>query len=216
MIDLETLGVRPGCVIASIGLVIFNEKENVFTQKFNINVCTQAGLRIEPQTMLWWMQQSNEAKAATFASTLRENLRTALEQLSTFLKSYDVKLVWSKPATFDIPILEYAYNSQGLPIPWGHRDIRCLRTLWAHYNLELLDFVGTPHDCLADAVNQVNCLRVIFNHVRQNNNKIEDYDELKKTLDASRLKIEELKQEIRGLEETILAQGIMLLKENQQ
>ena len=64
MIDIETLGTRAGCVVLSIGACEFSAKG--IGEQFYTAICPQScvdwGLKIEPRTTLWWMDQSQDAR----------------------------------------------------------------------------------------------------------------------------------------------------------
>mgnify|MGYP006408929027 CR=1 FL=1 len=66
MIDLETMGTRPDAPIISIGAVAFdaNGPLDSFYAGVNLGSSVNSGAKIDASTVLWWMQQSDEARAA--------------------------------------------------------------------------------------------------------------------------------------------------------
>ena len=89
MLDIETLGTTPGCVIASIGACTFApESGEVARQTFydliDIGDAVGAGLTIEYGTVLWWLRQSDEARAEITRQDARSPLKEALDNLSAW------------------------------------------------------------------------------------------------------------------------------------
>lgn len=67
MVDIETLGTKPGCVILSIGAVQFNPFSDELGQEFynNINAddAERKGFFKDARTVDWWSKQSPESRA---------------------------------------------------------------------------------------------------------------------------------------------------------
>ena len=112
MVDLETLGISPGCTILSIGAVVFNPVRSVLfgkneslTSEFycviNRQSCKEAGLFEESKTIAWWDAQSIESKKVLSQADSSEslNIHEALQEFNLFVKknggvwlNYDVVL----------------------------------------------------------------------------------------------------------------------------
>lgn len=136
MIDLETLGTRPGCVVLSIGAVAFDRQSGQLGPEFYIVVnrrsCVQKGLLEDPSTMAWWAKQSPDAqKVLRDAETAPNGLGGALVQFTAFLEKFGKKNLnpWGCGSDFDIAILAHCYHVVGYPLPWMYWNSRCLRTL---------------------------------------------------------------------------------------
>jgi hypothetical protein len=139
MIDLETMGLRLGCVIASIGAVAFDPYAdtiaygNGFYADVDMTDCQRLGLVFDASTVSWWLGQSNAARGFL----LRENRWTLAGALSTFRRWWveshgnENTCVWSHGATFDIPIMEHAFRACTLQAPWSYRNVRDTRTIYA-------------------------------------------------------------------------------------
>ncbi len=129
MIDIETLGVKPGCVVLSIGAVEF-DKAGKFGKEFEVVIdphnAEAWGLKLEADTVMWWMKQSEEARKKI--STDGEGLS---EALSLFIRAFNWKdaEVWANGASFDFPILEAAFNAVDMMKPWKYYNERCFRTI---------------------------------------------------------------------------------------
>lgn len=151
MLDLETLGPRPGSAILAIGAVKFADGEIVaeFYEPISLTSCVECGLTIDPATIAWWMEQADEARRAAFREDARP-LRWALERFSAWLGRPPLEL-WGNGAAFDNALLAEAYHRAGMPLPWSYRQDRCYRTVAAHSEVTIPDDDGTKHHALHDA-----------------------------------------------------------------
>jgi DNA polymerase III epsilon subunit-like protein len=165
MIDLETLSVRPYATILSIGAVAFNIEEGVL-DTFYVNVdaqsCKDAGLHVSKSSVDWWSQQSKEAQKALTVNPLP--VREALQQFKEWYGEDRTIPVWGNGAAFDISILESAYWSVDIEIPWLPWHVMCYRTILNVLNIKSweLDKEGVAHNALDDAMNQANNLIKVF------------------------------------------------------
>jgi len=127
MIDIETLGKNPGCVILSIGAVQFGDerKGEWFYEKISIDDCTRNGLVIDESTLRWWGEQSQAARSEAFSG--KQFLNSALYNLKAWIG--DGAQVWGNGAAFDLGILRAAYIKFGINDPWTYSKERCYRTL---------------------------------------------------------------------------------------
>jgi DNA polymerase III epsilon subunit-like protein len=127
MIDVETLGTNPGCVILSIGAVQFgNEcRGECFYAGISINDSLKHGLTIEQETLQWWMEQDEEARKAAFSGTLP--LEQTLRRLKTWIG--DEAQTWGNGAALDLGCLRAAFIKIGIRDPWAYGGERCYRTL---------------------------------------------------------------------------------------
>lgn len=68
MLDLETMSNKGNAAIVSIGAVAFEPSTGELGPEFYLTVdlvsCEKLGLHIDADTVLWWMKQSSEARAA--------------------------------------------------------------------------------------------------------------------------------------------------------
>lgn len=129
MIDLETLGLRPGYQILSIGAVSFNLG---CKETFYQNIERDYRFKTDPKTVAWWNEQTEESHAAAFAvGELTEDvLNRFIEYLSQLesLYGYPVR-VWGNAASMDIKMLEAAYEICSISVPWKYYNEMCYRTL---------------------------------------------------------------------------------------
>lgn len=137
MLDLETLGTRPGSVILSIGAVRFDAngiKERPFYQVIDIESSLSYGLTIEGAALRWWLQKPPEAQEVLSAPGA--SLPRVLQNFSEWLRGVENDApwegyLWAKGPSFDCALLEAAYARIGWPIPWRFTHERCVRTIIA-------------------------------------------------------------------------------------
>lgn len=163
VIDLETASLQSDAAICSIAAQVFdpmalvNDSNSLpfppegkspspqFMAVVNVASCITAGLHFEMETVKWWSERSDEAKASILAAPVL--LASALEELSKWLdllrSTFDCDVrIWCQGTDFDIPILTNAYRVCGLPLPWRHTDVRDART----FILEELEMLFGPEE----------------------------------------------------------------------
>jgi hypothetical protein len=175
MVDIETWGKAPGCMIRSIGAVFFDFDNDIGAQ-FYVNVedqsCAELGLTKDASTVEWWAGQSEEARAG-FASPEPVHIIAALDRFYRFaaLGGADV-MVWAHGLSFDLPILKHVGALARMKEPWRYNNERDTRTIhWLHGPLAEAGMItreGTYHNALDDCLHQVKVLRA---HLRNENRK---------------------------------------------
>lgn len=167
MLDIESLGTNPDAPILSLGACWFNyDKPDIEpTGKIHVHFdveeqCKKLGRIIDPSTVKWWFQQSDNARSAVFAPN-PTSFPSYFAQLSSFLNAADT--VWAKGPDFDCVLLKSLVDATGHYIKWPFWKHRCVRTmvnqfpeLCAHVQME-----GSAHNALVDAVYQANQIRAI-------------------------------------------------------
>jgi hypothetical protein len=165
MIDLETLGKNSHSAIISIGAAEFNASGlgRTFYANIDPESCVRAGLKMDASTVMWWMQQSEQARAA-FNADAKSSLLRALTDFCDWFP--DKACVWGNGATFDNVILSNAYDLTSIAKPWKYNADRCYRTLKALYPGVTPDLRGgTYHNALDDAVHQAQHAAKILRHI---------------------------------------------------
>lgn len=187
MLDLETWGTEPGCDIRSIGAVVFHPDNGTIDRKnaFYVNVenptipgefyPNEKPVRKYPfhrdtNTEKWWSEQSEEArKAFTNPVDLFDGLHEFAEWYLKIGPSEDVTL-WCNGPHFDESILKHIYKQirgsnrrdwhivapQG--VPWHYRAPRDFRTEMEGAGWPYVEFMGTAHNALDDAIHQARCV----------------------------------------------------------
>ena len=183
MIDLETLGTKPGSVILSIGAVAFNaEQPETEWTTYNSGPilrrsCYDAGLVEDVNTVAWWRKQIDAEHLAggvdlyNFFDDTTNSLRSmhiavALTELRHWFPNG--ASVWSNGANFDGVLLRCAYEAVNVSIPWAYYNEQCFRTMKRQFvSVAAPEFVGTRHDALTDALHQTRYLQVIFARIKE-------------------------------------------------
>ncbi len=183
MIDLETLSTQTDAVMLSIGAVLFtaDQDEHGYPRKQFYGLPSlysqqRLGLHIEPNTLRWWLKQSDEARAE-FAYMDDNNLvsiQKVLMALSEFICDYKPKRVWSHGATFDLPILAMAYDKCQMECPFKYWDCRDTRTLFDLLGEPKNGTLGqllkpggkTAHNAVIDCENQANAVNYAWRKLK--------------------------------------------------
>lgn len=173
MLDLETFGTRPGCVIRSIGAVMFDPQIEALGAEFYVNVdrqsCEDVFLTVDPKTAEWWKRQSLVAQQALLVNPVP--LADALMMLNTWWVTNKAERVWSHGANFDQPILEACYHANGGKpgVPWEFWNSRCTRTLFdaAGVDARKLAAGETKHNATDDARIQARAVQTAMRHLRR-------------------------------------------------
>lgn len=165
MVDLETLGQRPGCVVLSIGAIFFDPKTGKLGPKFykvvRTQSCLKAGLTTDQGTLDWWAGQPEPARQVVDQAQQKRGtleLSDALSKFGEFLQKQaggHVR-VWGNGSDFDNAILAVAYHAVDLELPWKFWNNRCFRTLKSLSAAKGIKMgrEGTYHNALDDALTQ--------------------------------------------------------------
>ncbi len=159
MVDLETLGNRPGCVVISIGAVLFDETSigPEFYAEISQFDSERHGLRADLSTMRWWKSKPLEAARVVWRTSSEPS--TSIHSLSDALGAFGAWLpsrpeVWGNGAAFDNVILAECFKAAGMKMPWDFKRDRCYRTLKSLFPEVPFKRTGTHHNALDDARSQ--------------------------------------------------------------
>lgn len=182
MVDLETMGKKPGAPIVSVGGVFFDPASGKtgaeYYQVINLESSMSFGARPDASTILWWLKQSPEARSAIVVDDT-VGLVEALERFLDFIAenaangSRTVQL-WGNGSSFDCSLLEAAFELADTPFPiphWNYRDVRTVVELGKAVGLNSryeIPFEGEQHNALADARHQVKYVSAIWQRLIQN------------------------------------------------
>ncbi len=153
MIDLETLGNKPGSVIVALGAVVFSREgiSREFYTRIDADSCVKVGLTMDPSTVKWWLNQGEEARAEILKPGLP--LAVACMDFTNFLFGHEAQ-VWGNGAAFDNVLLAAAFRAAGWEVPWKFWNDRCFRTLKAMRPEVRYEAQGVAHNALDDARSQ--------------------------------------------------------------
>lgn len=156
MVDLETLGTGSDAVIIAVGAVEFDPDTQTVGRTFYDVVdpqsCVDSGLKVDVSTVMWWMKQSDAARAA-----FTRPGNALHDVLLNFAQWYPQGAAfWGNGASFDNVILANAFKVVGIAKPWSFTSDRCYRTLKNLLPHITQKAVGVAHNALDDAVYQAN------------------------------------------------------------
>jgi len=158
MLDIETMSSHSYAAILCIAAIEFDittgKTGKTFYQTISLQSSMDSGLLVDPDTIEWWMTQTDQSKSDVFKDT--KPLRETLNKFSEFVIQGDYQ-IWGNSARFDLGILQNAYDKLFIKIPWDFRKERCLRTL-VSFNPEIKEthtYVGIRHNALYDCYNQI-------------------------------------------------------------
>ena len=177
MIDLETLGKTPDAQIILIAAVEFNKYTGEVGDRFQWWVDAtdwgKNGRVIDGETVAWWLEQSDEARQSLKCpySNCHGTLLEGIVELRRFYNSHtnpyaygevkgDRLVVWGNGSTFDISMLENAYRSSGLDVPWDFYSVNDVRTVvdFCPEVKKETAFEGVKHSPLSDCLHQIKYL----------------------------------------------------------
>lgn len=184
MIDLETFGTGPNAAIASIGAVLFDPDaglvgetaSEMFYRTIDLDNSAEPG-DITPSIVLWWLQQSEEARVELTQGGPRRRLGVALAEFEEWLKGKGVDpykgTFWANDPDFDLVILANACRRYGLKAPWSFRRARSMRTMLMLNNK--FNLIGKKpdrdalvhHNALDDAIYQAKGVAEIMQALKQ-------------------------------------------------
>jgi hypothetical protein len=135
MIDIETLGLRPGAPIPTIGYCIFGWDGVKDHGTIAIDIERWPAAKPEIGTIKFWLRQSPEAIKSTFFRSEDSLLSwpqalMRLQQTVDFAQGSYGEGVWANGPLFDLAHLEYWYDQLSEKSPWTHRQPRDCRTLF--------------------------------------------------------------------------------------
>jgi len=174
MLDLETMGKRPSAPIIYIGAVAFNLEERaigpIFEAPVHLVSSVASGAVLEADTVLWWMEQSDEARARILLAKPNYTLNWGLVKFSEFCRELcDKQLLkmWGNGSDFDNVILRESYERLSMVAPWEFWNSKCYRNKKQEVPDLRIVREGIKHTAVDDAMSQVKHLFAIYDHLGQ-------------------------------------------------
>lgn len=179
MIDIEAWGTGTLALPLSIGAVEFDLTTGTIPRTFEVKIdpinAQKCGFCIDAQTVDWWMQQSDEARASLRGR--RISVVRAFDELTQFLRTDRGEpircRVWGNGSNFDNRIIREGYDHLGIKCPWHYRDDRDMRTfmammkkLGATDDRVKVDPPTIKHSALADAEFQARLMIAYWRQVQ--------------------------------------------------
>lgn len=153
LVDLETMGCGSKAAIVALGAVVFDPYADVLGTDFYYTVRLESslklGLEVDASTIMWWMNQSDDARSAL--KNFPCEINNVLFNFAGFMKTHHIERFWCHGATFDAVILANEYQLWDGEPPFSHRDVRCTRTLFELAGMTKTVVGGVEHHALDDA-----------------------------------------------------------------
>lgn len=164
MIDLETLAVSPDATILTIAAQRFDPFGKGYYEQYyysRISLEGQENRSINDSTINWWANQSFEAREEAFGLDNRVDLKDALNDLYKLI--WNSQRVWSQ-GSFDMTILEHAYKSYNLSLPWQYYKVRDSRTVFSL--VPALTKPPVTHNAIEDVRRQIDMLQDALDYLK--------------------------------------------------
>ncbi|EKS6330761.1 3'-5' exoribonuclease [Enterobacter hormaechei] len=181
MVDIESMGKKPGAPIVSIGAVFFDPASGQtgpeFYKVISLESAMEWGAVPDASTILFWLKATPEARSEIIMDHAIP-LDDALLQFKDFIaenaaNGKDTVQVWGNGATFDNVLLEDSYARTGISCPWkywNNRDVRTIVELGkavGYTPRHEIPFEGEPHKAISDARHQVKYVSAIWQHLTE-------------------------------------------------
>jgi DNA polymerase III epsilon subunit-like protein len=166
MVDLETLGVRPGCAIIAIAACVMDKKRmgdpaHQFYQ--NVKPLTDRGFHSDPTTIAWWEKQ--DAKARDILEHDQIPISSALAAFHVWAEKYpEPRRFWACGPHFDFSIYAEACRLVDVTPAFKFYDVRDTRTALDMAGISKKDAdemipddvrkTIVPHHALSDCIQQ--------------------------------------------------------------
>lgn len=169
MIDLETIGTRPGSAILTIGAVRFDPATNslngcdplalptetAFYRRIDRESCARLGLTEDAGT-LSWSRQALEARREAFDAAPRHDITEVMAEFARWCGRDPFP--WSHGASFDVVLCEAVFERLDIRTPWKFWNVRDTRTLYA-FTGEKPIRDRNHHHALCDAAAQADAVQ---------------------------------------------------------
>lgn len=164
VIDIEALSLQTNAHILSIGAIALRNDGEHISHFYSVidPKLAQPGRHVDPATVAWWIREPcNDARNAIWgdsAPTDRDIVQ-ALSRLRGWIESVQRKdtlstgdlAVWGNGPEYDNAVLENAFKSLHLDMPWHFYQNQSIRTLRLMHPECKAPFVGVKHHALHDA-----------------------------------------------------------------
>lgn len=159
MLDIETLGTRPGSVILQVAAVKFDPITGAVGDSFCSSVPTsqqhRRGATRDEATNDWWLDDPERSAILQRITCPFGEVTVVLNALANFVVDSNPPRLWASSPNFDMVLLEDLYRRFSVSVPWTYRQFRDLRTLidlvGAERYSDILPAPEGAHDALVDA-----------------------------------------------------------------
>lgn len=151
LIDIEAIGLRPGCAITELGAVEFFPERRTIGKTFEAMVEPQRPFTADLATLEWHRDKGTWPRPFAECADLHP-IGSALLAFCQWADGIgEVEAFWSWGATYDFPILTAAFDYSGVGEPWKYWQQRCARTVW-QMAFDDRKHRPRPHRALLDAI----------------------------------------------------------------
>lgn len=173
MMDIETLDLAPRAIVTQLAFVAFDLDDPTAILRE-----VEEYLPIQPQlalsrtlnadTLIWWMQQSDDARAKFKASSgndmdeITALVNSVATKMGRVIADADYYELWARGPQFDAVVVESLLGDFGQETPWKYDTVRDLRTLLGLAGVDTKADVPMPtgltsHHALSDCKYQILC-----------------------------------------------------------
>lgn len=175
MLDLETLGTAPTSIVLSVGAVCDADPSRTFQMYLEMEPQLDYGATLSTSTLSWWLGQDEAARNDQIdAARVRVHPAVAFRALADWMHQFGDParlLLWGNGAGFDVPIVSFHMDCNGIEKPWKFWNERCYRTLKS-----MFPHVKKPstnqHTALGDALNQMLHLQLLLEELQRVGGKL--------------------------------------------
>ena len=168
MVDIETAGTKPGCVVLTVGAAVFvpqtGEVRSTFYERISFKDSVLRGLCVEPDTYAWWQRQDENARKEAFGG--EKNLAEVALAFEQWVRGHKhVRDFWCQGTDFDYPIWQEAFSRASIAtFPVKYNQKRDTRTVYSVAGLDtsLIPREGTYHNALDDVLHQIRCVHEAY------------------------------------------------------
>lgn len=176
MLDIETLSTQPEAAVISIGYVAFNQEDGIVDSGGHAIKSQDWHGHIDPNTVRWWMQQSEAAKQYSFSGTT--GALDAAAAFAQFFAKHKPVEIWARDPEFDCVVVRQWWERVQKKMfigncPLNYKLSRSCRTMDAEaervgLNVNLI----TPfhhyvaHNPIDDASSQARVVIAVRKHLR--------------------------------------------------
>lgn len=188
MLDLETLGTKPDCVVLSVAIRSFSLAQECVPVE-DVHFCKHidalsslfCGREIDQKTLEWWRADDRKdarqdiVDGQLHAEHFTEVMITVYGMLRRLTERYDLR-IWGRGVnTFDASILD---SCMRLACERAGVKYDCPWKFWQLVDLRSVDFFArecgvpksdelTPHDAMSDVEKQIRDICRMYKHLRQ-------------------------------------------------
>lgn len=168
MIDIETLGTEPDCVVLSVGAVKFDpykasDPHAKTLWRPSADEQMNADRSVLESTLQWWAGQPQHIQDEAFSEDGRIPLEQFFKELNKYLVGVDK--IWCQGPQFDMVILENLYKQFDHHMNWAFWQVMDCRTI---FNMMPVDprkaIQQNLHSADEDAYYQAVCVQGTYAH----------------------------------------------------